>query len=92
MSFGVDWSNQASDAEKKHQEERLVEISNELQRIAEPDSGTYINEANPYEPYWVSAFWGEEKYKRLLQATKRVDPTKLMVCNRCVRTDILYDP
>jgi hypothetical protein len=55
------------------------------------DGGTYINEANPYEPDWKNAFWGPN-YDKLLEIKKRVDPKNLMVCNRCVGTDILYEP
>jgi FAD/FMN-containing dehydrogenase len=36
-------------------------------------------------------FWGE-KYDRLLGIKKRVDPTGVFVCNRCVGGDILLEP
>jgi len=36
-------------------------------------------------------FWGE-KYGRLLAIKRRVDPTNLFVCNRCVGTDIVLEP
>lgn len=44
-----------------------------------------------YEPDWENVFWGE-KYERLLEIKKRIDPTNLFVCNRCVGTDIEYEP
>lgn len=44
-----------------------------------------------YEPDWQNVFWGP-KYDRLLSIKKRIDPTNLFVCNRCVGTDILWEP
>ena len=44
-----------------------------------------------YEPDWQNAFWGS-KYGRLLAIKRRVDPTNLFVCNRCVGTDIVLEP
>lgn len=68
-----------------------MEVSEELQKVVGSEGGTYINEANPYEPYWKEVFWGPH-YEKLLEIKKRIDPTNLMVCNRCVGTDILYEP
>jgi FAD/FMN-containing dehydrogenase len=91
FSLGVDWRNDATATERKRLKERLVNASLELERVVGPGGGTYVNEANPYEPNWQSAFWGLN-YERLLQIKKRVDPKNLMVCNRCVGTDIVYEP
>lgn len=92
MSFGVDWPNNATNAEKKRRKQKLVEVSLELGKIVGPDGGTYVNEANPYEPDWKSVFWGEKNYKRLERIKRRIDPRNLMVCNRCVGTDVIYEP
>ena len=87
----MDWANRASVAEKTRLRKQLVQASLDLEEIVGSDGGTYINEANPYEPDWKNAFWGSN-YDKLLQIKKRVDPANLMVCNRCVGTDVLYEP
>ncbi len=91
FSLGLDWSNDASASEKKRLKEQLVQASLELERIVGIDGGTYINEANPYEPHWQAAFWGSN-YESLLEIKRRIDRTNLMVCNRCIGTDFVYNP
>lgn len=91
MSYGIDWPNNATDAEKKQHKQQLVEISLELEKIVGSDGGTYVNEANPYEPHWKEVFWGLN-YDRLEKIKRRIDPWNLMVCNRCVGTDVVYEP
>lgn len=41
-----------------------------------------------YEPNWESVFWGD-KYERLLEIKRRVDPTGLFICNRCVGGELV---
>lgn len=41
-----------------------------------------------YEPNWESVFWGD-KYERLLEIKRWVDPTGLFICNRCVGGDLV---
>ena len=89
--MGVDWANQANSTEKARLRKQLVEVSLELEAIVGRDGGTYINEANPYEPDWKNAFWGPN-YEKLLEIKQRIDPENLMVCNRCVGADIVYEP
>lgn len=91
MSYGIDWPNNATVAEKKRRKQELVKVSLEMGRIVGPDGGAYINEANPYEPDWQNVFWGAN-YAKLEKIKKRVDPKGLMMCNRCVGTDIIYEP
>ncbi|KAK2757894.1 hypothetical protein FQN54_004300 [Arachnomyces sp. PD_36] len=91
FSLSSDWPDDASEAVKKERRNLVVELSNRLADIVGPDGGTYINEANPYEPDWENVFWGEN-YERLLAIKRRIDPTNLFVCNRCVGTDIEYEP
>lgn len=38
-----------------------------------PDSGVYMNEADPYEPGFQKEFFGEN-YGRLLEIKRRYDP------------------
>ena len=87
----MDWANNASLEGKEYLKRRLVQACLELEEIVGVDGGTYINEANPYEPDWKNVFWGPN-YDRLLKIKRRIDPTNLMVCNRCVGTDIVYEP
>ncbi|KAF2092417.1 FAD-binding domain-containing protein [Rhizodiscina lignyota] len=91
MTFGIDFVDNATLAYKHERKERLVEISSRMSDIVGPDSGTYVNEANPYEPKWQTVFWGKN-YVRLLKIKRRVDPANLLVCNRCVGTDVIYEP
>lgn len=91
MSFGIDWPDNAADAEKKRRKQELVDISLDLEKIVGPGGGTYVNEANPYEPHWKEVFW-ESNYDELERVKKRIDPRNLMVCNRCVGSDVVYEP
>ncbi|KAE8371861.1 hypothetical protein BDV26DRAFT_298399 [Aspergillus bertholletiae] len=91
LSISVDWADTATESEKRAKRHEAVELSRKLTDIVGEEGGTYVNEANPYEPNWQSVFWGK-KYDRLLAIKQRVDPTKLFVCNRCVGTDIVIQP
>ncbi|KAJ9614419.1 hypothetical protein H2200_002555 [Cladophialophora chaetospira] len=91
MSFGTDWEDDAPEAEKQQKRLQLVEMSKRWATIAGPEGGSYINEANPFEPNWEQVFWGSN-YDRLVKIKKARDPTNLFVCNRCVGTDMVYEP
>ncbi|KAF8244059.1 FAD-binding domain-containing protein [Wilcoxina mikolae CBS 423.85] len=81
MSFGVDWADDAPISEKRRKKMQAVEFSKRLEGIVGREgAGTYVNEANPYEPDWKNVFWGE-KYERLLGIKRRVDPKGVFVCN-----------
>lgn len=54
-----------------------------LRQLA-PDSGAYQNEADPFEPDPIQAFWGQDNYDRLLSIKSQVDPDNLMTCYKCV--------
>ncbi|KIX03880.1 uncharacterized protein Z518_07433 [Rhinocladiella mackenziei CBS 650.93] len=91
MSFGTDWEDTAPEAEKHQKRLLLVDMSKRWSKIAGPNEGTYVNEANPFEPNWQKVFWGSN-YERLMKIKKQKDPTNLFVCNRCVGTDVVYRP
>lgn len=96
FSLSTDWADDAPEDEKRALRLQLVEVSRRLGRIVGEGEGgsgvgTYVNEANPYEPEWKSVFWGA-KYERLLRIKRRVDPGNLFVCNRCVGTDVVLEP
>ncbi|KAL5335987.1 hypothetical protein BJX70DRAFT_304232 [Aspergillus crustosus] len=56
-------------------------------RAFSPDSGAYINEADPWEPDYVNSFWGQENYDRLLRIQREVDPGNLLTVHRGVGWD-----
>ncbi|KAK2741352.1 hypothetical protein FQN57_005636 [Myotisia sp. PD_48] len=91
LNFGANWADDAPPEEKRQAKLTLIELTKRLVEIVGKDTGTYVNEANPYEPDWKNAFWGK-KYDRLLSIKRRIDPKNLFVCNRCVGTDIILEP
>ncbi|KAK8914910.1 FAD-linked oxidoreductase ZEB1 [Metarhizium anisopliae] len=48
-----------------------------------PESGSYINEALPFEKNFQQTFWGSN-YERLLELKRKVDPTDVFWCLPCV--------
>jgi len=48
-----------------------------------PNTGAYINEADPDEPNPHQAFWGDN-YERLLEIKRKVDPSDVLWCTPCV--------
>ncbi|KAF3479904.1 FAD binding domain-containing protein [Arthroderma uncinatum] len=91
LSFGANWADDASEEEKRTAKKTLTEVIRRYAGIVGENTGTYLNEANPYEHDWQNVFWGD-KYARLLSIKKRIDPKNLFVCNRCVGTDIILEP
>ncbi|KAL1868863.1 hypothetical protein VTK73DRAFT_3443 [Phialemonium thermophilum] len=65
--------------------ERVNSATEALRELA-PDSGAYINEANPWEPDWQRTFWGDN-YPRLLQIKRAVDPEDVFWCTPCVGSE-----
>ena len=49
----------------------------------QPESGAYMNEADPTNPTWQNDYYGTN-YKRLLQIKKQWDPTGVFWCKPCV--------
>ncbi|KAJ9613552.1 hypothetical protein H2200_003494 [Cladophialophora chaetospira] len=60
---------------------RTVEVQ-ALRELA-PDTGAYMNEADPTEPNWQETFWGEN-YPRLLEVKRKWDPKGVFWCVPCV--------
>ncbi|KAK0235467.1 FAD-binding domain-containing protein [Armillaria nabsnona] len=56
-----------------------------------PMSGTYLNEADVYEPNYEASFWGAH-YDRLVSIKKKYDPDQLLDCWRCVNWRGSKDP
>ncbi len=55
-------------------------------RDATPGSGSYVNEADYFEPDWQQSFWGEN-YQRLLEIKRKYDPEGLFYCHHCVGSE-----
>ncbi len=55
-------------------------------RDATPGSGSYVNEADYFEPDWQQSFWGEN-YQQLLEAKRKYDPEGLFYCHHCVGSE-----
>jgi hypothetical protein len=91
LSMGANWADEAPEKEKRRMKLLAVEASRRLAQIVGRNGGTYVNEANPYEPLWKEAFWGE-KYDRLERIKRKVDPKGVLICNRCVGGEIVYEP
>jgi len=61
----------------------LRDIEVEALREISPNSGAYVNEADPTEPNWRETFWGPN-YPRLLELKDYWDPTGVFWCLPCV--------
>ncbi|GFF31211.1 FAD binding domain protein [Aspergillus udagawae] len=56
-----------------------------LRQLA-PNTGCYVNEANPYEPDWQSSLFGAH-YPRLHAIKRSYDPEGLLWCRHCVGSE-----
>ena len=77
-STGYDFGGDAEDAKRRDTDQ----IQAALTRVA-PNSGAYLNEADPFQKDWREAFWGCH-YPRLVQIKKQVDPNGVFWCSACV--------
>ncbi len=55
-------------------------------REATPGTGSYVNEADYFEPDWQRSFWGEN-YQRLSEIKRKYDPDGLFYCHHCVGSE-----
>ena len=65
---------------------RLSDTMEKALRSVAPNSGAYLNEANPFVSDWAHSFWGEN-YARLLDIKSRIDPRGVFWCPICVGTE-----
>ena len=56
-------------------------------RAATPDSGTYLNECDYFEPDWQRNFWGDN-YPRLLEIKQTIDPDNLFRVHHGVGSEL----
>ncbi|KJK61767.1 FAD binding domain protein [Aspergillus parasiticus SU-1] len=52
-------------------------------KAAAPGLGTYLNEADPYDPDWKKDFYGDQ-YNWLKSVKQKYDPDEVFWCYRCV--------
>lgn len=57
----------------------------QLSRLA-PNSGCYLNEADPYQPSWQTVFYGKN-YDELRAIKKKYDPKDLFYATTAVGSD-----
>ncbi|KAM7204687.1 hypothetical protein V8F20_003471 [Naviculisporaceae sp. PSN 640] len=58
---------------KEEAQNRLTNVVDAALRAASPNGAAYINEADPFQPNWQTAFWGTN-YPQLLKARQKWDP------------------
>jgi hypothetical protein len=74
------------DAEEGARARAEVSAAMSIIREATPGAGSYVNEADYFEPDWQTAFWGEN-YPRLLAIKRKMDPDGLFWCHHCVGSE-----
>ncbi|KAK0732955.1 hypothetical protein B0T26DRAFT_632951 [Lasiosphaeria miniovina] len=80
------WDGGAPLAQRRGAVQLLRNATRILGRAAGPDACTYANEADPWLDDWAAQFWGD-KYERLVQVKRSVDPDGLLSCWHCVGWD-----
>jgi hypothetical protein len=82
IANGVTW-NYLDPVGKSEQLNLLTNTYCEALRVLAPNSGAYVNEADPNEPNPHQAFWGSN-YPRLLEIKRKYDPGDVFWCTPCV--------
>ncbi|KAK1757129.1 hypothetical protein QBC47DRAFT_320599 [Echria macrotheca] len=60
-------------ADKAEAQQRLTYVVDGALRAAAPRGAAYVNEADPFQPEWQTAFWGTN-YPELLRLRRKWDP------------------
>ena len=63
-----------------------VHAAMQVLRDLTPDTGSYVNETDWFEPDWQQSFWGEN-YPKLLAIKQKYDPDGLFYCHHCVGSE-----
>ncbi|KAI9823193.1 MAG: hypothetical protein M1832_002637 [Thelocarpon impressellum] len=79
--------NDSAPFEAMHADRRYITRSwLPLLKSLAPDSGAYMNEADPHDPDWKTSFFGAN-YARLLEVKQRWDPEGLLFAETTVGSD-----
>jgi hypothetical protein len=85
------WGANATLAEQtqvqKELTEEMIPALKKLRLSDEPEMGSYLNEADAYEPDFQRSFWGLENYRRLYTIKKKWDPKGLFIVRRGVGSE-----
>ncbi len=65
---------------------RDIKVASEIIRKLTPDSGSYANEADYFEPNWQQSFWGPN-YSKLLDIKRKYDPDNFFTCHHCIGSE-----
>ncbi|KIJ39319.1 hypothetical protein M422DRAFT_175378 [Sphaerobolus stellatus SS14] len=84
------WNDTATAAEIKATQNRVTNIIDQPLRDLAPDSGTYLNEADPNEPNWQQSFYGAN-YQRLLSIKDKWDPEGMLFGRTAVGGDRWFE-
>ncbi|KAL9094789.1 MAG: hypothetical protein Q9165_003060 [Trypethelium subeluteriae] len=82
----ANWDWNSSWSENSAVEERITNSIDPLLRSVMPDSGSYLNEANPYQKTWKEDFYGVN-YDRLRSVKQTWDPQNLFYAKTAVGSD-----
>jgi hypothetical protein len=80
--LGVSWTP-LNETEKAEQLNLLTNTYVKALVDLAPNSGAYINEADPFESDFQQVFWGNN-YPKLLEIKRAVDPDDVFWCTPCV--------
>lgn len=70
---------------KDYMKKKSLETLDALKSFA-PNTGTYVNEANIYDPDWKQSWYGGG-YEWLESVKQRYDPDSVFWCFRCVGSE-----
>ncbi|KIX02492.1 uncharacterized protein Z518_08433 [Rhinocladiella mackenziei CBS 650.93] len=82
-TVGFPYNNATAEQEAK---DRVTHVLGKALRDQALDTGCYLNEANPDEPDFQRAFWGEH-YEKLKEIKRKYDPEDTLWCKVCVGSE-----
>ncbi len=81
------WPDNAGYEEIAQVKRDLTETKLAALKALAPGTGTYGNEADPWDPDWRHDWFGEDNYRFLLAVKQRYDRDNVFWCWRCVGND-----
>ncbi|RHZ50675.1 FAD-dependent oxidoreductase [Aspergillus thermomutatus] len=87
IDFARSWAPSATLAQRDAVIRRLTDVEMPILKAVEGSKmGSYMNEANAYEPDFQTEFWGSN-YPRLYQIKQKWDPTGLFIARKGVGSE-----